>query len=76
MRVLKQSYLFALLAGGLALTSACTAKVEDEGELPRVHVEEGRAPQVDVEPARVEVSTDTQQVVTPEVHVVPDTAHR
>jgi hypothetical protein len=73
MRVLKRSYLFALVAGGVALTSACTAKVEDKGELPTVHVEEGRAPQVDVEPAKVEVTTDTQHVVTPEVHVVPDT---
>ena len=47
----------AVLMGSVA----CTAEVEDKG----------RAPEVDVDPARVEVTTDTQQVVTPEVKVTP-----
>lgn len=60
----------ALLAGSL-LGGACTAEVEDEGEVPEVNVEGGEAPKVDVDPANVDVSTgtDTQTVVTPDVDV-------
>jgi hypothetical protein len=57
----------ALLAG----TAACTAEVKDEGEMPEVNVEGGRAPNVDVDPANVNVGTDTNTVVTPEVNVEP-----
>lgn len=62
----------------LAVTAgACTAKVEDEGKLPDVDVSGGQAPKVDVDPARVEVGTDTNTVVTPNVNVTPtDTTHR
>jgi hypothetical protein len=56
----------ALLAG-----TACTAEVKDEGELPNVDVSGGRAPEVDVDPANVNVGTDTNTVVTPEVSVEP-----
>jgi hypothetical protein len=58
----------------LALTlgaMACTAEVEDEGKAPDVDVSGGEMPKVDVDPANVEVSTDTQTVVTPEVNVTP-----
>ena len=58
----------------LALTMgavACTAEVEDAGEAPDVDVSGGEMPKVDVDPANVEVSTDTQTVVTPEVNVTP-----
>jgi hypothetical protein len=62
---------FALAAG------ACTAKVEDEGKMPDVEVKGGEAPKVDIDPARVEVGTDTNTVVTPTVNVTPtDTTHR
>ncbi len=57
----------ALLVGA----TACTAEVEDEGSAPSVEVKGGEMPEVDVDPANVEVSTDTQQVVTPEVNVTP-----
>lgn len=50
---------------------ACTAEVEDEGKAPDVDVSGGEMPKVDVDPANVEVSTDTQTVVTPEVNVTP-----
>lgn len=50
---------------------ACTAEVEDEGKLPDVEVKGGEMPQVDVDPAKVEVGTDTQTVVTPDVDVTP-----
>ena len=65
-----------VLAAGLA---ACTARVEEEGKAPDVdvNVDPGTMPQVDVDPATVEVSSDTQQVVTPDVDIVPagDSAH-
>lgn len=53
--------------------AACTAKVEDEGELPKVDVDAsgGEMPKVDVDPANVNVSSDTQTVVTPDVDVTP-----
>ncbi|HEX2206184.1 MAG TPA: hypothetical protein VHG93_00765 [Longimicrobium sp.] len=57
---------------GLTLGAvACTAEVEDEGNMPDVDVQGGEMPNVDVDPANVEVSTDTQTVVTPEVNVTP-----
>jgi hypothetical protein len=57
-------------AFGLA-ASACTAKVEEEGKMPDVDVSGGQAPKVDIDPARVEVGSDTNTVVTPTVDVVP-----
>lgn len=55
----------ALFAG------ACTAEVEDEGSLPEVNVEGGDMPNIDVDPAQVDVTTgtDTSMVVTPDVDV-------
>ena len=62
---------FALAAG------ACTAKVEEEGKMPDVDVSGGQAPKVDIDPARVEVGTDTNTVITPNVNVTPtDSANR
>ncbi|HET7229059.1 MAG TPA: hypothetical protein VFJ16_03620 [Longimicrobium sp.] len=67
----------AALAALAISVGACTAKVEDEGKLPDVDVRGGEAPKVDVDPARVDVSTDTHTVVTPNVNVTPtDTTHR
>lgn len=57
----------AMLVGSVA----CTAEVEDEGKMPSVDVKGGEMPEVDVDPAKVEVTTDTQKVVTPEVNVTP-----
>ena len=50
---------------------ACTAEVEDEGRAPDIDVQAGELPEVDVDPARVEIGTDTQTIVTPDVDVVP-----
>jgi hypothetical protein len=59
-------------AAALALaTGACTAKVEEEGKMPDVEVSGGQVPKVDVDPANVEVGTDTHTVVTPTVNVTP-----
>jgi hypothetical protein len=59
------------MVAGALVAGACTADVEDSGELPEVNVEGGEAPKVDVDPANVDVnvSTDTQTVVTPDVDV-------
>jgi hypothetical protein len=59
-----------MIAGALA-AGACTADVEEEGELPEVNVEGGEMPEVDVDPADVDVTTgtDTNTVVTPDVDV-------
>ena len=50
---------------------ACTAEVEDPGKAPDVDVSGGEMPKVDVDPANVNVSTDTQTVITPDVDVTP-----
>lgn len=62
--------LAVLFAASLA-ASACTAEVEDEGRAPDIDVQAGELPEVDVDPARVEIGTDTQTIVTPDVDVVP-----
>ena len=58
---------FAVMLAGVA----CTAEVEEEGKLPDVDVSGGKAPEIDVDPANVNVGTDTNTVVTPEVNVTP-----
>jgi len=68
--VIKRVMAAALVALAMG-AGACTAEVEEKGEAPSVDVDGGKMPQVDGEPAKVEVSTDTQQVVTPEVNVTP-----
>ena len=62
--------LLAIATVGLAL-GACTAEVEEQGSLPDVDVKGGEAPSIDVDPANVNVGTDTQTVVTPDVSVTP-----
>jgi hypothetical protein len=71
-----KSWMVAALALVIS-AGACTAKVEDTGKAPDVDVSGGEAPKVDVDPARVDVGTDTNTVVTPNVNVTPtDTTHR
>lgn len=48
---------------------ACTAEVEDEGEPPEIEVEGGEAPEIDVDPADVDISTDTQEVLVPDIDI-------
>ncbi len=55
----------------VAVSAACTAEVEDKGSLPDVDVKGGEAPNVDVDPATVQVGSDTNTVVTPTVDVQP-----
>lgn len=69
MKIRRSLATLALVMG--ALSAGCTAKVEDEGKLPDVEVKGGEAPNVDVDPAQVNVGTDTNTVVTPDVDVAP-----
>lgn len=69
MRIRRSLATLALVMG--ALSAGCTAEVEDEGKLPDVEVKGGEAPSVDVDPAQVNVGSDTNTVVTPTVDVTP-----
>lgn len=59
-----------VLAFGLA---ACDVDQTRDGEMPDVDVEGGQLPQYDVDPADVDVGTDTQQVIVPDVDIRSDT---
>lgn len=61
-----KSLVAAMMIGAFA---ACTAEVEDPGEAPDIDVQGGEMPQVDVDPVDVDVTTDTQTVVTPDIDV-------
>ena len=55
-----------LFAVGLA---ACDVDQTEEGELPDVDVEGGAVPEYDVDAADVDVGTDTNTVVTPDIDI-------
>lgn len=67
MRIRNSLAMLALALG----TMACTAEVEDKGSMPDVDVKGGDMPNVDVDPAQVQVGSDTNTVVTPTVDVKP-----
>lgn len=58
--------LFAALA-----LAGCTAEVEERGSLPDVDVEGGSLPRINVEPADVRITTDTQVVRVPQIEIEP-----
>jgi hypothetical protein len=65
-----RSCLLAALA--VATVAGCTVKVEDKGRAPDLQEgDPGQLPKVDIDPAKVEFSTDTQKVITPDVKVTP-----
>ncbi|HEV2148055.1 MAG TPA: hypothetical protein VGR37_11685 [Longimicrobiaceae bacterium] len=66
----KRLFWVPVLAAGLVI-GGCTAEQTQEGELPDVDVKGGQAPAYDVDAADVDVTTDTQTVVTPDVDVNP-----
>ena len=75
---MKKFALSAVLVAGLAV-SACSAEVEEEGELPEMDVDvtgdAGSLPEVDVDTADVDVGTETQTIEVPDVDVtMPDEA--
>lgn len=62
-----------VLALGATL-GGCDVDVEDEGELPKVKVERGRAPDIDVHGPDVDVGTKEKTVTVPDIDV--DTEER
>lgn len=71
---MKIRILGALLTPLFALgVAACDVDQTEEGSLPEVEVEGGNLPEYDVDVADVEVGTDTQQVIVPDVDITdPD----
>jgi hypothetical protein len=69
MRISKLAVVPALVA--VFALGACTAEKTEEGEMPEVNVEGGNLPEYDVDAADVEITTDTQQIVTPDVDIKP-----
>lgn len=68
----------SIVAGSLLLAltaSGCTVKQTEEGKMPEVNVSTtpGNMPKVDVDPATVEIKTETQQVEVPDVDVSTET---
>ncbi len=60
--------LFAALAVALG-SAACKVDPKQGGELPEVDVRGGQLPKFDIDPAKVEIGTDTHTVVVPKVEV-------
>lgn len=48
---------------------ACSVEQTEEGDLPDVEVEGGQLPAYDVDPARVDITTDTKTVTVPDIDV-------
>lgn len=72
MRITKLLKLIPAL-GVVFVLGACDVDQTDEGDLPDVDVEGGDLPEYDVDAADVDVSTDTQTIVTPDVDInAPD----
>ena len=71
---MKIRILGALLTPLFALgVAACDVDQTEEGSMPEVEVEGGNLPEYDVDAADVNVGTDTQQVIVPDVDVTdPD----
>lgn len=67
---MKTRILGAILAPVFAFgLAACSVEQTEEGEAPDVDVEAGQMPEYDVEPADVDVGTDTTQVITPDIDI-------
>lgn len=67
MRISKLAVVPALVA--VFALGACDVDQTEEGEMPEVNVEGGNLPEYDVETADIEVTTDTQTIVTPDVDI-------
>jgi hypothetical protein len=68
---MKRMWTAALLPVVAFSFAACRVTKTEEGEAPDVDVkvEEGKLPQYDVDPAKVEIKADTKKVVVPDVDV-------
>jgi hypothetical protein len=62
----------SLLVACFALTG-CDVDVKDDGELPKVDVDPGRAPDVDIHGPDVNVGTEEKTITVPDIDVdVPE----
>lgn len=52
-------------------SAACSVEQTRDAELPDVDIKGGQLPKFDLDPAKVNVGTDTQTVVVPNVDVTP-----
>jgi hypothetical protein len=60
------------LTACIALTG-CDVDVKDDGELPKVDVEPGRAPEVEVHGPDVDIGTEEKTITVPDIDVdVPE----
>ena len=66
-RLLSAVFAPALLFG----LAACDVDQTREGEMPDVEVEGGQLPEYEVETPDIDVRTDTQRVIVPDVDVRP-----
>jgi hypothetical protein len=55
--------------GAVFMLGACDVDKTEEGDMPEVDVQGGNLPEYDVETADIEVTTDTQTIVTPDVDI-------
>jgi len=51
--------------------AACAVEQTREGDMPEVEVEGGQLPAYDVDPARVQIGTDTKTVTIPDIDIKP-----
>lgn len=63
--------LFKYLLSGVAVMGmiGCDVDVKDEGEMPTMEVEPGRAPDIDVHGPDVEVTEEERTVTVPDVDI-------
>lgn len=63
--------MFKSILAGFAVVGmiGCDVDVEEEGEMPTMEVEPGRAPDVDVEGPDVEVTEEERTMTVPDVDV-------
>lgn len=69
MRIAKLA-MIPVLAATFAI-GACDVDKTEEGNLPDVDVQGGNLPEYDVDAPDVNVTTDTTQVVTPDIDIDP-----
>ena len=69
----KQCLACSLLVGCLGFIAGCDVDVKDDGELPKVDVDPGRAPEVDVRGPDINVETEEKTITVPDIDVdVPE----
>ena len=66
---MKRFWTAALLPVVALTLASCQVTKTEEGEAPDVDVDAGKLPEYDVDPARIEISRDTKQIVVPKVDV-------